>query len=48
VYFPCMATFLLLVRELGLKQMLKASAIMLVTFLVTGTGLNGILSLAGW
>ena len=48
IYFPCMATFLLLIKELGLKRMLKAVLIMLATFLVTGTGLNALLSLLHW
>ncbi|MBN1797167.1 MAG: ferrous iron transporter B [Spirochaetales bacterium] len=45
IYFPCMATFLLLLKEIGVKDMLKATAIMIVTFLTVGTVLNIILSL---
>lgn len=43
IYFPCMATFSVLVKELGLKDMLKALAIMIVTALSVGTILNLIL-----
>jgi len=43
VYFPCVATFLALVRELGVKDMLKSAFLMLLTALVVGTLLNIIL-----
>lgn len=36
VYFPCVATFVVLLRELGLKDMLKSSAIMVTTAVVVG------------
>jgi len=47
-YFPCAATFIVMLRELGLRDMLKAAAIMVVVafsvggllnFLLTGLGL---------
>jgi ferrous iron transport protein B len=41
--FPCIATFVVLARELGVFDMLKATGIMLVTALVFGTLLNLIL-----
>jgi len=47
VYFPCMATFVVLIKELGIKDMLKSVAIMLVVAALVGSGLNIILSLAG-
>ncbi|MCM8783917.1 MAG: ferrous iron transporter B [Candidatus Omnitrophica bacterium] len=40
VYFPCIATFFVLVRELGIKDTLKATLIMLSTALFLGTILN--------
>ncbi|MFH1847018.1 MAG: ferrous iron transporter B [Candidatus Omnitrophota bacterium] len=43
VYFPCMATFAVMVRELGIKDMAKSACIMLLTALVTGIALNLIL-----
>jgi len=43
VYFPCIATFTVLVRELGIKNMLKSACIMLAVALITGTVLNLIL-----
>lgn len=36
VYFPCVATFAVLVKELGIKDMLKATGIMIATALVVG------------
>jgi ferrous iron transport protein B len=44
VYFPCVATFAVMLRELGVVRMLKASAIMVATALVTG----GLLNLVLW
>ena len=43
VYFPCIATFAVLIRELGIKDMLKAAAIMLFTSVIVGALLNLIL-----
>jgi len=43
VYFPCIATFVVLVKELGIKDMLKSAAIMMFAALVVGTLLNIIL-----
>ena len=36
VYFPCVATFVVLLRELGFKDMLKSTAIMVTTAFVVG------------
>lgn len=44
VYFPCVATFAVMARELGIRGMLKATAIMITTALVSG----GLLNLALW
>ncbi|MBN2440118.1 MAG: ferrous iron transporter B [Spirochaetales bacterium] len=46
VYFPCVGTFSVLVRELGAIDMLKSAAIMIITALITGTALNLILTFA--
>ncbi|MBN1398887.1 MAG: ferrous iron transporter B [Bacteroidetes bacterium] len=43
VYFPCIATYMVLIRELGIKDMLKATFIMIIVALLTGTVLNLIL-----
>ncbi len=43
MYFPCIATFTVLFRELGVVDMLKATAIMIVSSLLTGSLLNLIL-----
>ncbi|RKY30486.1 MAG: ferrous iron transporter B [Candidatus Omnitrophota bacterium] len=45
IYFPCVATFVVLLRELKIKDMLKSIAIMLSTALVVGGVVNFILSL---
>ena len=41
--FPCIATFAILAKELGMKDMAKSIAIMLVSSLLVGTLLNVIL-----
>lgn len=40
ISFPCVATFVVLFKELGLKDLIKATAIMIVTAIVVGTALN--------
>ena len=40
IYFPCMATFTVMARELGAKDMFKAACIMVFTALTVGTILN--------
>ncbi len=40
VYFPCMATFVVMLRELGAKDMAKSAGIMIFTALLVGTILN--------
>ncbi len=40
MFFPCVATFVVLIRELGVVNMLKAAAIMISVALVTGGLLN--------
>jgi len=42
--FPCIATFVILLREFGLKGVLKATGIMVVAALITGGILNLILN----
>lgn len=36
IYFPCVATFVVLIKELGIKDMAKATAIMVSTALLVG------------
>jgi ferrous iron transport protein B len=43
VYFPCIATYMVLIRELGIKDMLKTTFIMITVALLTGALLNLIL-----
>ena len=40
MFFPCIATFIVLLRELGVPGLLKSTGIMLVAALVTGGVLN--------
>ncbi len=53
VYFPCIATFSVLIKELGIKNMLKSTGIMLITTMLVGGFLNltfndGHYSILGW
>jgi len=43
MFFPCVATFVVLIRELGFKDMLKAAAIMVISSFLVGGTLNLIL-----
>ncbi|MBW2989321.1 ferrous iron transporter B [Candidatus Woesearchaeota archaeon] len=43
MYFPCVATFAVLIKELGVKDMLKSTVIMVVSSLLVGGLLNVIL-----
>ncbi len=47
IYFPCVATFFVLVRELGLKDMFKSICIMVVTAIIVGGTVNMVLLLLG-
>jgi len=44
VYFPCIAAFVILLKELGIKDLLKSAAIMLGLSVLVGTLMNLILS----
>ena len=44
MFFPCIATLVVLFRELGLKDGIKSIGIMLVAVMFTGTALNIILN----
>ncbi len=43
MFFPCIATFVILLRELGVVNMLKSAGVMISTALITGGILNLIL-----
>jgi len=43
MYFPCVATFVVLFKELGARDLIKATAIMLVSTLLVGGILNALL-----
>ncbi len=43
MYFPCAATFAVMVRELGIKDMIKSALIMIVSTIIMGGALNLIL-----
>lgn len=40
ISFPCIATFVILLKELGLKYLIKATMIMIIASIVVGTLLN--------
>ncbi len=46
-YFPCVAAFVVLFRELGLRDMLRATAIMVVVAFSAGAVLNLLMAAAG-
>ncbi len=48
VYFPCVATFVVLFKEMGAKDLLKAIGIMVAVALLAGGGLNALLRAAGY
>ena len=43
VYFPCIATFMIMVKELGLRDMIKSALIMMFTAIMVGIILNLVL-----
>jgi len=43
MYFPCIATFVILVKELGVRDMIKSATIMIISALTVGGILNLIL-----
>jgi ferrous iron transport protein B len=43
MFFPCVATFVVLLKELGLKDMIKSVTIMIISSLIVGGALNLIL-----
>jgi ferrous iron transport protein B len=43
MYFPCVATFVVLIKELGIRDMMKSAAIMILSSLIVGGLLNLIL-----
>ena len=44
LYFPCVATFAVLIRELGMRDTAKSTAIMLATALLAGGAMRWTLS----
>lgn len=48
VYFPCIATFVVLFKEIGLRDLLKLTAIMIFVVVVTGGGLHLLLQHTGF
>jgi len=43
IYFPCIATFIVLIRELGIKDMVKSALLMILTAIIVGGLMNLIL-----
>ncbi len=48
VYFPCIATFVVLFKEIGLWDLFKLSVIMILVVISTGSGLHLILQSTGF
>ncbi len=36
IYFPCVATFAVLIKELGIKDMMKSTLMMISTAIIVG------------
>jgi len=47
IYFPCLATFIMILKEGGVLDLLKCSAILLVSFFIFGGLMQGIVSVMG-
>jgi ferrous iron transport protein B len=47
IYFPCVATFIVLLKELGIRDMIKSAIIMVCTALIAGGIINWIMILLG-
>jgi ferrous iron transport protein B len=45
MYFPCVATFAVLLKELGIRDMIKSTVIMVLSALITGSLVNLLLTL---
>ena len=43
IYFPCIATFIVLIKELGIKDMVKSAFLMILTAIIVGGLMNLIL-----
>ena len=43
IYFPCIATFAVMLKELGIKDLMKSVAIMIATALIVGGAMRGVL-----
>ena len=48
VYFPCIATFVVLFKEIGLWDLVRLTAIMICVVLLAGSGLHAILQATGF
>ena len=44
MYFPCVATFAVMIKELGVADMIKSTGIMIVSALLVGGILNFLLN----
>ncbi|HDM35970.1 MAG TPA: ferrous iron transporter B, partial [Candidatus Syntrophoarchaeum butanivorans] len=45
MYFPCIATFIVMLKELGVVEMVKAALIMILSAILVGGLLNMVLSM---
>lgn len=47
IYFPCLATFIMIWKEGGTRDLLKSIAVLAASFFIFGRLMNGIVTLAG-
>lgn len=47
IYFPCLATFIMILKEGGVRDLLKSLVVLVASFFIFGGLMNGIVTLAG-
>ncbi len=47
IYFPCLATFIMILKEGGIRDLLKSLVVLVASFFIFGGLMNGIVTLAG-
>jgi ferrous iron transport protein B len=47
IYFPCLATFIMILKEAGVVDLLKCLGILIVSFFIFGGLMQGIVSVMG-
>ncbi len=47
IYFPCLATFIMILKEGGIRDLLKSLVVLVASFFIFGGLMNGIVTFAG-